>query len=57
MKTICIDEKATPGGSYLHETCIPLKTLMSISNKFYSLKKFNNLGINIGHYEADMERI
>lgn len=52
LSVMCIDKGSTLGGTCLNVGCIPSKTLLDISHKFYEARHhFEALGIRVGHPE------
>jgi dihydrolipoamide dehydrogenase len=58
LKTLCVEKRKSLGGTCLNVGCIPSKTLLEISHKFYEASNsFTKLGINISTPSIDMEKI
>ena len=56
-KTACIDSRSTLGGTCLNVGCIPSKSLLNLSEKFHSTKKFSEEGIEIGSVKLNLEKM
>ena len=54
LKTACIDSRDTLGGTCLNIGCIPSKSLLNLSEKFTRVKKFSNLGIEVGDVKLNL---
>ena len=46
-KTACVDSRNVLGGTCLNVGCIPSKSLLNLSEKFYSTKNLSEKGIEI----------
>ena len=57
LKTACIDSRDTLGGTCLNIGCIPSKSLLNLSEKFTRVKKFSNLGIEVGDVKLNLEKM
>ena len=56
-KTACIDSRGVLGGTCLNVGCIPSKSLLNLSEKFYSTKHFKEKGIEVGHVKLNLEKM
>src|SRR5690554_3041703 len=56
LKTVLI-EKDRLGGTCLNRGCIPTKTLVAVASFLSKIKRADEFGINISHYELSLERI
>ncbi len=56
-KTACIDSRNTLGGTCLNVGCIPSKSLLNLSEKFHSAKKFAEEGIEIDSIKLNLEKM
>ena len=56
-KTACIDSRSTLGGTCLNVGCIPSKSLLNLSEKFHSTKKFSEQGIEIDSVKLNLEKM
>ncbi len=56
-KTACIDSRGVLGGTCLNVGCIPSKSLLNLSEKFYSTKHFAEKGIEVGHVKLNLEKM
>jgi len=56
-KTACIDSRGVLGGTCLNVGCIPSKSLLNLSEKFYSTKHFTEKGIEVGHVKLNLEKM
>ena len=56
-KTACIDSRSTLGGTCLNVGCIPSKSLLNLSEKFHSAKKFAEEGIEIDSIKLNLEKM
>ena len=57
IKTACVESKDTLGGTCLNIGCIPSKNLLNFSEKFYSVKNFSNLGIEVGKVKLNLDKV
>ena len=57
LKTACIDSRGTLGGTCLNIGCIPSKSLLSLSEKFYKAKNFSNLGIEVSNVKLNLKKM
>ena len=57
LKTACIDSRGTLGGTCLNIGCIPSKSLLNLSDKFYKAKNFSNLGIEVSDVKLNLEKM
>ena len=57
VKTACIESRGSLGGTCLNVGCIPSKNLLNLSENFNKLKKFSNLGIEVGEVKLNLEKI
>jgi len=56
-KTACIDSRSTLGGTCLNIGCIPSKSLLNLSEKFYSTKNLSEKGIEVGSVKLNLEKM
>lgn len=56
-KVACVEERKTLGGTCLNVGCIPSKTLLEFSEKYYSAKHLIKLGILKGDIGFDFDKI
>src|SRR5437016_9783694 len=57
-KVICIDRRATLGGSCLNIGCIPSKALLDSSELYYLAKhRFGRHGIKLGDVQLDLKQM
>ena len=45
LKTVCIEKRGALGGTCLNVGCIPSKTLLNISHKYYEMLHADNFGL------------
>jgi len=57
IKTACVESKDALGGTCLNIGCIPSKNLLNFSEKFYSVKNFSNLGIEVGKVKLNLDKV
>ena len=57
FKTACIDSRDTLGGTCLNIGCIPSKSLLNLSEKFYSAKNFSEQGIEVSGIKLNLEKM
>lgn len=58
MRVLCVDRRATPGGTCLNIGCIPSKALLHASERLHEAQKdFATLGIDVTDVRADLARI
>lgn len=58
LKTVCIEKRNTLGGTCLNVGCIPSKSLLNTSLKYYDAKHhFQELGIKTNEVSFDLEKI
>ena len=57
IKTACVESKDTLGETCLNIGCIPSKNLLNFSEKFYSAKKFSNLGIEVEKVKLNLGKV
>ncbi len=56
-KTACIDLRSTLGGTCLNVGCIPSKSLLSLSEKFHSIKNLSEKGIEVQSVSLNLEKM
>jgi dihydrolipoamide dehydrogenase len=56
-KTACIDSRGVLGGTCLNVGCIPSKSLLNLSEKFYSTKNLSEKGIEVGSVKLNLEKM
>ena len=58
LKTACVEERGTLGGTCLNVGCIPSKALLQNSHLYHMAKHdFANRGINVGEVSMDLEKL
>lgn len=58
LKTVCIEKRGSLGGTCLNVGCIPSKSLLNTSLKYYEAKHhFKELGINVNNVDFDFDKI
>jgi len=58
LKTACVEERKTLGGTCLNVGCIPSKSLLNASEMFHKAKKeFNNLGIETENVRLNLSKM
>jgi len=58
LNTACVESRGTLGGTCLNVGCIPSKSLLNLSEKYYEAKKdFNNLGIELKDINLNLSKI
>ena len=56
LKTICIDKRPSLGGCCLNDGCIPSKTLLNSSYKFWEAsKKYKRHGVQFSNLSLNFE--
>ncbi len=55
IKTACIESRDKLGGTCLNVGCIPSKSLLNLSEKFYEAKNYSKLGIELGELKLNLE--
>ena len=54
----CVESRKTLGGTCLNVGCIPSKSLLNLSEKYYvAQKEFNNLGIEINQPKLNLTKM
>ena len=56
-KTACIDSRGVLGGTCLNVGCIPSKSLLNLSEKFYSAKNLSDKGIEVGSVKLNLAKM
>ena len=56
-KTACIDARDALGGTCLNVGCIPSKSLLNLSAKFYNTKNLSEKGIEVGSVKLNLEKM
>ena len=56
-KTACIDSRGVLGGTCLNVGCIPSKSLLNLSEKFYDAKKLSEKGIEVGPVKLNLKKM
>ena len=56
-KTACIDARDTLGGTCLNVGCIPSKSLLNLSEKFYNTKNLSEKGIEVGSVKLNLQKM
>ena len=58
LKTACVEERKTLGGTCLNIGCIPSKSLLNSSEMYHKAKQeFNNLGIETGNIKLNLAKM
>ena len=58
LKVACVESRETLGGTCLNVGCIPSKSLLNLSEKYYlAQKEFNNLGIEINQLKLNLTKM
>ena len=57
VKTACIDSRGKLGGTCLNIGCIPSKSLLNLSEKFYSAKNLSDKGIEVGSVKLNLAKM
>lgn len=58
LKTVCVEKRGTLGGTCLNVGCIPSKSLLNTSLKYFEAKNhFGELGINTKEVTFNLEKI
>ena len=57
FKTACIESRETLGGTCLNIGCIPSKSLLNLSEKFYNAKNFSKFGIETSELKLNLEKM
>ena len=58
LKTACVEERETLGGTCLNVGCIPSKSLLNLSENYNRAKnQFNNLGIEMSDIKLNLSKI
>ena len=57
IKTACVESRGSLGGTCLNIGCIPSKSLLNLSENFYKVKHFSNLGIEISTVKLNLEKM
>jgi len=58
LKTACVEERKTLGGTCLNVGCIPSKSLLNSSEIYHKAQKeFNNLGIETGAIKLNLSKM
>ncbi len=58
LKTACIESRGTLGGTCLNVGCIPSKSLLNLSEKFYKAQKeFDGLGIGVSNLKLNLSKM
>ena len=57
IKTACVESRGSLGGTCLNIGCIPSKSLLNLSENFYKVKHFSNLGIEISAVKLNLEKM
>lgn len=58
QKTVCIEKRSTLGGTCLNVGCIPAKSLLNSSHKYYEAKNhFKSYGINFSDVQPDLKQM
>ena len=56
-KTACIDSRGVLGGTCLNVGCIPSKSLLNLSEKFYNAKNLSEKGIEVGSVKLNLAKM
>jgi len=56
-KTACIDAGNALGGTCLNVGCIPSKSLLNLSEKFYNTKNLSEKGIEVGSVKLNLQKM
>ena len=56
-KTACIDAGDALGGTCLNVGCIPSKSLLNLSEKFYNTKNLSEKGIEVGSVKLNLQKM
>ena len=58
LKTACVEESETLGGTCLNVGCIPSKSLLNTSEIYHKAKKeFNNIGVEASNIQLNLKKI
>ena len=57
IKTACVESRSSLGGTCLNIGCIPSKSLLNLSENFYKVKHFSNLGIEINAVKLNLQKM
>jgi len=58
MKTACVEARSTLGGTCLNIGCIPSKSLLNLSEKYYKAQKeFNSIGIEASNIKLNLSKM
>ena len=56
-KTACVDSRNALGGTCLNIGCIPSKSLLNLSEKFYSTKELSEKGIEVESVKLNLKKM
>jgi dihydrolipoamide dehydrogenase len=57
MSVVCVDKRATLGGTCLNIGCIPSKALLESSHKFVEASHLEDFGINVSKVSLDLKKM
>ena len=57
LSTVCVEKRGSLGGTCLNVGCIPSKSLLNISHKFYEMAHAKDYGLKINGLEYDWKSI
>ena len=57
LKTACIEQRGSLGGTCLNVGCIPSKSLLNLSEEFHKAKNLSNKGIEVGEVKLNLSKM
>ena len=57
LKTACIEQRGSLGGTCLNVGCIPSKSLLNLSEEFHKVQNLSNKGIEVGEVKLNLSKM
>ena len=57
VKTACIEQRGSLGGTCLNVGCIPSKSLLNLSEEFHKVQNLSNKGIEVGVVKLNLSKM